>query len=101
MLVLRISKHIKTIHLCLLLHNTRYVDCSKEMFDTDQLMFLPADDHSTENWCPASVQYIMSIGIGVCDVDPQRKNKKETKADDRCDPVMCAGFRICIKKPST
>jgi len=83
------------------MHNTRYIDCNKEMFDTDQLIFSPADDHSTENWCPASVQDIMSEGIVVRDVDPQRKNKEETQADDRCNPVMCARFRICIKKPST
>jgi len=43
----------------------------------------------------------MSEGIVVRDVDPQRKNKKKTQTYDRCDPVMCAGFRICIKKSST
>ena len=33
----------------------------------------------------------------MCDVDPQRKDKKETQADDRCNPVMSASFRIYIK----
>ena len=61
-------------------------------------MFIPADDHGTENWCPAGVQDVVSEGIVVCDVDPQRKDKKETQADDRRDPVMSASFRICIKK---
>ena len=61
-------------------------------------MFIPADDHGTENWCPARVQDVVSEGVVVCDVDPERKNKKKTQADNRCNPVMCASFRICIIK---
>ena len=57
-------------------------------------MILPADNHCTENGSPASVQHVMCEGIGMRDVHPQRKNKEETQTDDRCDPMMCAGFRI-------
>lgn len=64
-------------------------------------MFIPADHHGTENWCPASIQDVMSEGIVVRDVDPQRNNQKETQAYDRCNPVMCASFRICIKKQAS
>ena len=63
-------------------------------------MFIPTDDHGTENWCPAGIQDVMSEGIVVCDVDPQRKDKEETQADDRCNPVMSPGLRIYIKKGS-
>ena len=37
MLVLRNSKHVKAIHLCYWNNNIRYLDSSKEIFDTDQL----------------------------------------------------------------
>ena len=59
---------------------------------------LPANNHSTEHRSPASIQHVMSEVVCVSDVNPERKDEKETQADDGCNPVMRATFSICQKK---
>ena len=65
------------------------------MHDT---VVLPANNHSTEHRSPASIQHVVSEVVCVSDVNPERKNEKETQADDGCNPVMSAAFSICQKK---
>ena len=70
----------------------------KKRIQIHNTVVLPANNHSTEHRRPASIQHVVSEVVCVSDVNPERKNEKETQADDRCNPVMSAAFSICQKK---